>query len=46
MSIFSIVGKGIVKEIETIKGKRVVVLPDSFDGNVTHVRVYKLRKIV
>ena len=45
MSLFSIKGKGIVREVEVIDGKRVVVLPDDWDGEVKNVRIYKLKKI-
>lgn len=44
MTLYTIVGKGIVKEVTKSKdGKSIVVLPDDWDAE--QVRVYQLRRL-
>jgi hypothetical protein len=44
MAIFSIVGKGIVKQVKKSRsGNNVVVIPE--DWKCSHVRIYQLEEI-
>ena len=43
MSLFTIFGKGIVKKIEIVDSKKVVVIPD--DWKEEYVRIYQLKEV-
>jgi len=43
MALFTIFGKGIVKKVDDIGGKKVVTLPD--DWKEGYVRIYQLKEV-
>lgn len=43
MALFRVIDKGTVKKVNTVRGKRVVVLSDDYDGE--YVRVYRIKEV-